>query len=837
MSRGRFRLLHLRRFRSHPGRTALAVSSIAVGTALVTAILAVLGSITGSVDELVDLAGRADVEVSGVGDTGFEDDLFFAVEDTAGVEAAVPVIRSRVSVGGHETFLFGFDQRAEALGQDLAEEARRRIDAGDDLDGVFLSPGLADRIGLAPGDPVSVYGSGRRSETEVLDVVDVPGFEVNRGEFAVAALPLAQRFAGKTGRLDAVWAVAEDGSSPGALEARLDRELGDRAVVSSPRLRAEQAADEVDPFEQQLLVIAGAVLVVAAFVVFNTMSMAALERRRELATLRALGGHRNRLLAGFLGESAILGAVGSLAGVAVGFLAARELVEALPTAITSGVEVAIGFHPPAGTLPIAAATGIGAAVLAAAVPARRAVNVPPVDAMRPGDALETPAGHPTTNWFAGVVGVGALAAGTALTAGLVPELVAAGGAVMVLAALLTTWGFTPVITRAAAWIAGRARTSGRLAAATIARAPRRTWATSAGVMVAAGLVVTIGGLTENERRTMAAHFAPLGDMDVVVQSAPLEDFPTSVMPASWQDELEALPGVDEVFPGQFAFTTFDERRTILQGYSSGRNEPLARLADDDARSRLLAGEGAVVNTMFANAHDVEPGDTVEIPTPSGPRAVRVLDEVAFVGGGVGGGLAGVSVDLMEDWFDREGASWYELELAPGAERAEVARRVEELTSGAPFPVFVATGEELFDAAIGVVEQFDRIFSALAWIAVVAGGLGILNTLMLSVLERRRELGILRAMGTSRRQVRNMVLAEATAIAAVGTALGASTGALMHWAAVEGADELIGLHVDYAFTPVPLATAAVVALLMSALGGVGPGRRASKVNVIAAIGYE
>lgn len=833
----RFRVLNLRRFRSHPGRAALSVVGIAVGTALVASILAVLGSIIASVEDLVDLAGRADVEVAGAGDTGFDEELFFEVAQAPGVEAAVPVVRSRVAVGGHDALLFGFDQRATALDEQFAERAREEANAGD-VDGVFLSTRLAGRLGLSEGDAVTVYGAGTTTRTQVVGLLEAGTSAVNRGEFAVAALPLAQQFAGKPGRLDVVWAVAEPGVAPTRLEAALADRVGDRAVVSSPRLRAEQAADQVAPLRQELLVIAGAVLVVAGFLVFNTMSMTALERRRELATVRALGGRRRHLLAGFLGEAVIVGMLGSAVGIAAGLVVARELVEAVPAAVTAGFDVSVAFHVPAATIPLAAATGIGATVLAALLPARRAVSTPPVEAMRPDDSFDAAVGGATVHVPTAAAGVAGMATGVAMTAGAFGEtLVIPGAALLTVSALVATWGLTGPITRATAWVAGRFRAAGALGAAALERAPRRTWATTAGAGMALALVVAIGGLSANERSTVARQFAPLADIDVVLQSAPLDDFPVATMPAGWEQQLEELPGVAAAHRGQFAYATLDRHRVVLQGFALGRNEPVVRLASENARRRMLAGEGILATVGFASTHGVSAGDTVELTTPTGSHRTEVLEVVEFVGGGLGAGLAAMSVERLEEWYGREGASWFELEVEPGAEPGAVAARVEELTAGAPLDVSVGLGPQLYDAAVGFSEQFNVIFESLAAIAVVAGALGILNTLMLSVLERRRELGILRAIGTSRRHLRRMILAEAAGIAVIGLGIGAVIGLAMHWSAVEGADELVGFPIDYAVAPAPLVTAAVVALVMSALGGLGPGRRAARVNVIEAIGYE
>lgn len=835
---GRFRVLHLRRFRSHKARSLLSVSGVAVGTALLATILTLEGSLIHSVEQLVDLAGQADVAVTGPSDTGVDEDLFSDVASTDGVETAVPVIRSRVAVNGEETLLFGFDERAEALDEDLTDQIRREVGGPREVNGLFLSRGLADHLDLSVGDPVAVHGGGSTSETQVVGMLSgTDAAQVNRGEFAAAALPLAQRFAGKQDRLDAVWALAAPGVDPGDLEARLSERVGERSVVSSPRLQAEQVSEEVGHFRSELLLIASAVLVVAGFLVFNTMSMTALERRRELATLRALGGRRGPLTRGFLGEALILGVIGSGVGTAIGILVARAVFDALPPVFSSGLGVEPGFHLPGSTIPIALATGVVATLLAALVPARRAVSVPPVEAMRPEGVFETTGEGERTVWPAALTGLAAMATGALMTAGLSGDLAVPGAGLLFLGSLVATWGFTAPITRATSMLASGLGRAGRLAAASLARAPRRTWSTTAGVTVAAGIVVAIGGITANERAAIRAQFSGLAEMDVVAQTSRFDDFPgATLMPAGWEEHLASLPGVDDVYRGQFAVVTLNGRRTILQGVEGG-HAPLPSSASGEARAAMLRGDGLVASSGFAHAHGVEEGDVVQFSSTAGLQSVPVLEVVEFVGGGLSGGMAAVAVDRIETWFGRSGASFYELELAPGTSREQVVARVEEFVSGAPFPVFVGTGDALLEGALDISEQFDVVFTAMAWIAVAAAALGILNTLMLSVLERRRELGILRAIGTSRRLLGRTVVSEAAAIAVVGTAFGSAIGVLVHYAGISGAQELIGFPIDYEFTPAPLVGALVVAVVMAMAGGLGPGRRAASVNVIEAIGYE
>jgi len=833
-----FWALHLRRFRDHPTRTLLGLGGVAVGTALLVSVLALYGSLTGSIGRLGALAGTADLEVVAASDTGFDAALLTPVETTPGVQAAVPMVRSSVTIGGADALLIGIDQRAGALGRGVSAALKRRLRGRPDLDGVYLGRALARTVGAHAGGRVRVRaGMADMHTVRVLGVLDDGLDGISRGMVAVAPLPVAQQLAGRPGRIDAIAVVARHGVGPTALEHRLDDVIGGRAVVSSPRLLARQAAAAAGPLRTGMLTVVAAALVVAGFLVFNTMSMAALERRRELATLRALGGRRRALLVGFLAEAALLGLVGSAAGAFLGAAIARRLVDRLPSFLVSAFGVRVGFVLPGVAIPLAVAAGTLATLCAAAFPARRAVRVAPVEAMRPEGVLESGGASEPVRWGAVLTGLGLIGAG------LVCVLVlGSGGSVVAMflvtpGALLAGRGLVTPLVGAMAWVASGFGTAGRLAGVSLERAPRRAWAASAAVAVSVGLVIATAGTVGDTIRSVRSTYSALARTDLVVTSSERDDFAgTALMPDAWAAALGRIPGVARVAPGQAAFATVGRDRVLLQGVGGESNVPAFRLARPAARRAVLDGTAVIVTRQLARHRHLRVGSRLTLTTPDGPRRLPVAGVVESFGWERG--LVVLSLGSLQRWFARPGTTWLEITDAPGADRRAIRDAARTVVARAALgPVKVETGA----AAVRAVERSQHesaaIFDTMEWVVVGAAALAILNTLMISVVERRRELGIMRAIGTARRQLRRTVLGEAAALGALGTGIGVALGQVQHYAAVAGTRNLGGLPVHYRFTLGPALLALVAAMVTSVAGALLPAWRASHLNVIEAIGYE
>jgi putative ABC transport system permease protein len=834
-----FAALHLRRFREHRVRTLLSVLGIAAGTALVVAVTCVYWSMAASIDRVTtDVAGQADLEVGGLTEAGFDQALLQEIDDVAGVRVAAPMVRGQVVVNGEQALLFGFDKQVEKLAGRLSASERTRVEraTGATLQAA-VGPELATLVHARAGTTLRVEGGGAVQDVAVTEVVRDPrAAGLNRGVFLTTGLPVALAVIGKPGRLDAALVVFDKGASPAGVERRIAKVVQGRAYVDSPTLRADQARTATKAFQQGLQLGAALAVFGAAFLVFTTMNMAALERRRELATLRAIGGQRGPLLRGFLAEAALLGVVAGGLGVAIGLAVSRRLVGALPSFLVSTFGVRIAFEVAPFAIPLGVAAGLGATLAASWFPARRAVRVPPVEAMRPEGVLETRGEGDRVAWIPTLLGAAGFTAAILMAGSAAGPWFIVAVAMAAMSPSLLTFGLAGPISSLIGRVAAVFGPSGRLAGASAARAPRRTWATTAALTLTVAIVVVVTGLLGSLMGGLRDNLAGYLSAELIVSTSELGSPDAArVLPPAWRDELANLPGVKSVTGQQFQFVTLGEDKVELEGVEAGISEPSLTLLSKPAATRVLAGEGVAVSTRFAKLRHLDVGDRFALPTAAGVQRVRVLD--TFETFKWERGVVVLSLARMQEWFPRPGYSDLFLAFEPGAKLPDLRRDVERFVADRRITAYTRTGPENVDAGVRVADQAGASFDALRWIVTGGALFTVLNALLIAVIERRRELGILRAVGTERAQLRWAIIGEAAAVAAVGAALGLVVGSAIQSAFSEGISDLAGVPIRYHFTPRPSLISAGAALGVAIVGGALPAWRAARVPIIEAIGYE
>ncbi|KAA0233138.1 MAG: FtsX-like permease family protein [Actinobacteria bacterium] len=356
--------LHARRFVDHPLRTVLTASGIVAAAALLVAVLCLTASITGSVTRAATVTGTADLQVSGLTSAGVDEGLLGEVEQVTGVEAAVPFVQASVTVSGSQAVLLGLDDRAAALADHddptTADLLAAASSDGPVPGGIVISSALADRVGVNVGAEVQISTDGSEADAPVLAVVD-EGMLPGGAATVVAQLDYAATLTGRPDRLDGIALVAEAGTDIDGLEKRILDTVDGRAAVGSPHQLAEQAAASAEVLRTGLLLVAIIALLVAAFVVFNTVSMAALERRRELATLRALGARRRPLLVGFVASAGVLGMAAASVGAVLGIGIARHLVAGIAAQVVGSFGFRVSFVLPWYSIPLTIVVGGGVA--------------------------------------------------------------------------------------------------------------------------------------------------------------------------------------------------------------------------------------------------------------------------------------------------------------------------------------------------------------------------------------------------------------------------------------------------------------------------------------------
>lgn len=820
----RLRLLHIREFTTHWGRTAGSIVVMAVSSMFLVAVLGISGSLTGSADP-AGLAGDAALEVSGVTDAGFAEAVRTDVAAVPGVRVAAPVLRANAGPDDDPLLLLGLDATARELGGGLGGALDE-----DQLAALATVPGgvlAGPAAGYAKGDVVQL----RSGRVTIAAVLGDDGGDLNDGHYLIAPLPLAQLVTGRAGQVDSVLLVTDPDADAAQVRSAVTAAVAGRALVGEPTIRAAQNGNGVLMVRLMAAMGAGIAFVVAAFLIYNTMSMALAGRRPVISMLRAIGGRRQTIVRDVLAEAAVLGLVGGAIGSALGVAAGRYAIGLLPAAFTQMLQARLEYLLPWYAIPAAIVAAVLTNVLATALAARQIYRMAPVEALAPVGAAHSDRVPVRARVVAGVLAV-VFGVATALVMRAHLGLFAAVGLGFAFAAeIALAFALGGPIVRAAGALARRLGRAGVLAGVNIDRAPRRVWATTMTVCIAVTMTLTITGANADAVRSARDTFESLADSDLWVSVTPEDLVPTPLLPAEVAERVAAVPGVERVVQGQLAFATFAGTKALIYGVEPGGNFAMTAALDAETRERLLAGEGVVISRDLARTLGVSAGDEIPVQTPTGEQRTRVLAAIPYFSALTG--AASMSLALMREWFDRPGASTLQVEGVPGGDREQL---LADVRAALPPEVHVYTGDTALDGVSRSMEQGLVLSRVMLVLVAFIAAMALLNTLTLALLERRRELGILRAIGSSRRFALRMVLAEAAGIGLAGTALGVVFGLGNQVLYAYLAGDMMGLQITARPGP-SLAVFAFAALALSLLGSIPPALRAARLNIVEAVSAD
>ena len=822
----RLRVFFMRELAVHRRRTIASIAVMAVSAMYLVAVLGIFGSITGSVNRLSDgVAGIAALEVSGITDAGFPDTLAAEVAAVPGVATAAPMIRMSAPTPSGPVLLFGADKSSAELGGALKDAVARPVEQlSQTPDGVQVGPD----VGHGKGDKFQL-GSGDVTVTDVLAGGQLT--DLNDGDYVLAPLALAQNVTGRQGQLDSILITTKPDADLATVRASITNAVAGRAIVAPPSMRAARAGDGVKMMNYMALMGAVVALVVGAFLIYTTMTMAITQRRPVISMLRAIGGRRTTIVRDMLAEAAILGLIGGAIGSAIGILLGRIAIGRLPPAITQGLEARVDYWLPGYAIPVALATTVLTSVAASAMAARQVYKVSPIEALAP---VGVSAADREPRWLRIAIGVGAvgvLAVSIAIVVGRTGTIAVGAMSALFCAEIALGFALAVPIVKATAATARVFGSVGALAAATIERSPRRVWATVMTVLIAVVTTVVITGTNADMIRSARGIFSPVADVDIWVSADSPDRYPTNALPQGLSGKVAAVPGVDRVTEGAYAFADVGGTRVMLDGFSAGTADALYRALDERTRGDVLAGRGVVLTQNLGNSLDVKVGDQLQLQTPHGPQQAAVLAVVPYFSTVIG--TVGMDLDQLRAWFDRPAATTLQIATAPGVDPNQL---IQDVRNVVPAPNYVYEGSTALAGMEAPLRQSMFIANAVWIIVVLVAAVALLNTLTLSVLERRREIGVLRAMGSSRRFTLGMVLTEAVGIGVVGGTLGLLFGLTDQWLYSLVSGDIMNFNVD--FQPSPMALVFTVgAIAVSLLGSLPPARKAARLNIIEAVSVE
>ena len=846
--------LALRGLRERKARTAFTLLAVVLGVALIAGTFVLTDTISKSFDKLIATSGEnVDVRVLSANTGDDFDDQVATFQ--AGVEAKVREVDGVEAAAGafRESFVTVVDERGERVGptngaptlgfsaveerfDPYEYEGRTPAARGE----MALSKTAADDAGVGIGDTVRVQGVGTIQPFEVVGLATFgDAGSVGGAAFSVFTLPDVQALAGEPGKLTELDVQAEAGVTQDELKRRVSAEVGRSVLV---RTGAEDQQSESQDLSEilsyltiGLLVFGLVALLVGAFVIFNTFTITVAQRTREFGMLRTIGASRKQILRAVILEALLIGVVGSVLGLLAGIGLAPLL---------AGLLGLIGFDLPSTALVIAARTvivalvlGTVATLLSSLVPAIRATRISPMEALREGAVGPAKAKR---RWVlaleAGVVGLGVAIMLVGLFGGLEssPALTLLGaGAVLV---FIGVGLLSPLLVGPLAALIGRplkatGGVAAKIATGNAVRAPGRTAGTAAALMIGIALVAFVAIFVNGFKASFSGAFEDAVTADFVVfDNSGL--MPEAVAPAAARLASVGTAANLRVGQGKLA---------------SGADVSLAgldpKLATDvvkidwvdgsDASLRALGPEDAMLKADWAEERKLRVGSTFEVRNPE-QEPVRLTVRGTYEDRGQLFGDIVVQDATLRERFNSKAVLAALVSSGPASSEAAVRSELGGLLDR-QFPTLEPqTREEFIDSQVGSVNSILYVFYALLALSVIIALFGIVNTLALSVYERTRELGLLRAVGTSRRQIRRIVRGEAIITAVMGAVLGIAIGVLF---GVLVSRPLESEGFVLALPYVTLAALLVLGALAGVLAAIAPARRASRVDVLQALTYQ
>lgn len=854
------RSLSLRYLAKHAGRMALIVASIALGVATLVSTQILNRCLeAAAVTTTTPVKGEASLYVTS-GEFGVPVDVLPAVRAVPGVKLAMPLVFERVTLpdlGQRTAVLLGVDVTA-AQGAGASEAMGVTVTLtsvpSPFVTSVFLGRDLANEraASATPDGNVRVRAAGKVTDLRPIGVLDVTGPAASLGRNVLAMdLKAAAAAVGRPGRANRIDVFLEPGADADSVRRQLVSIVGDERSVRTPETQGSSTNEVVSGFKTGFLLCSAGAMVVGMFLVYNALSVSVAERRHDIGILRSLGATRMQVGGLFALEAVALGLAGALLGVPLGLALARValnlVAEELSSIFLSGEIDPVSLD---GTLTLVAmAAGMVTALLAALVPAMQAASDSPADAVRRVPASGHGVYARVHQLICAALIFGGL--GMILFRDVLPQRLGnlIGLAVMLTGLLLAT----PIFV---GWIAGFLRApvrwlfglEARMAADNLIRAPGRTGLVIGAFGAGVALMVQISGVGRSNEKPVMQWLERVVTADQFLFSGNLATANSSSSPI--QEDLvagvkPAVPGVEAAVPLRFARAEMNTMVVYVVAldavpyFHATASRNVGPLAGFETFLRLPEPDTAVVSENFAVKHNVRVGDTISVPgpDPKNPVKLKIIGSVVDYTWARGTIFmdranyvrlfADPLVDICHVYFDRS--------LTPEG-RAEA---VKALDSYAGKNLLVVQDREAVWKYVGDVVKRVYTFAYMQQMVVGAvASLGIVTALLISVLQRQRELGLIRAVGATRSQLVRMVLVEALLMGGIGTALGIAMGIPLEWYVLD-----IVLYEESGFTFATLVPWRDVlgitagALAVSAIAGLIPALNAMRMSITESIAYE
>ena len=846
------RLISWPYLKKHAVRSLLTVVGIVLGVAVFVAMHTANQAVFFAFERTVDrIAGASQLQVT-AGEAGFPEEALERVQAIPDVQVAVPVIEAPAAArltGQGNILILGVDMTGDRSLREYDLESGDEAVIDDPLvflaqpDSIIITNEFASRNNLRVGERLTLSTMIGDKPFTVRGIMRSGGLtSAFGGNLAIMDIYAAQQVFGRGRRFDRIDLKLREGVAIESGQAAIRKELGVGFDVEPPASRGQQLESTLAVYAISMNVSSVFALFIGMFIIYNSFSIAVTQRRSEIGILRALGAPRRQIRNLFLIESAVSGLLGSIAGIALGIFMARGMVGSISNMLEGIYGVAeraeeVSADPR--LLSAAIAIGILTSMIAAWLPARNASRVDPVQALQKGKYQVLTAGENRARRLTAAalmaVAVVMLWLGTSIW-------FYAGYTLIILAALM-------LVPTVALWFARALRpvlkwlrpVEGALAADSLIQSPRRTSGAVAALMLSLGQVIGLGGIGRESYNSIVQWLNTALNPDLFVSGSQNLSDRTFRFPKALAGSITAIPGVEDVQHVRSLRVNIDGGPVMLiaiETASFERRGHRPTVAEDPRGMYPMAsaGEGIIVSDNFSRLHHKQVGDPVEVPTPGGLLAIPIAG-------------------IITDWSDQQGSIFldravyerywkddtvnvFRVYVSPGTDPQAVRQRILERLSPSHPRLLVLTNAEVRSWVLKLTDQWLQLTYSQVFIAVLVAILGIVNTLTVSIIDRKRELGVLRAVGGFRRQIRQTVWMEAVAIGFVGLALGLLFGAanLYFLLQITGRD-LSGMHLPYRF-PFSIAAMLLPTILAAAFfSALWPAESAVRTSLVEALEYE
>jgi len=856
------RLLILRSFFSRPIRTLLCIFGIMIG---VGGILAIGITNHAAMDSITDLfeesSGRTNLMVTPTtGNQGFSSLVLRSIKNIPGVQVALPTIKAQTILADQSTqtelgltlfgpensglLLYGVDPNLEPIVRDYRITTGQFLSSNLAAYEIVLVENYAEEQDIDIGDSIDLITPNGIEQIKVIGLMarEGPG-QTNNGTFGIIPIETAQKMFSRIGKYDQLDIMLTDSSNNKIVESKrleIQNRIGQEYAVTYPAGQGDRMTKMLYTYQIGLNFLSGIALFVGAFLIYNAFAMTVVERTREFGMLRTVGMTKMQITFQLIIEAILMGIIGSALGVVLGIFGSRGLTAIMGSLLKTDLNQNLAIPPT--TLTLSLIVGIVVTIIGAAMPAIQAGNISPIEALRIRGTYNE-IWLTKTGWKLGSILM--VIATTLLifnpfpddpqfTVGSATIFLFFSGITLVIPATTVVWD---QVSRP--FFQGIYGNSGTIGSRNIQRAKLRTTLTVGALLIGVAMIIVVRSMTAaftndvsawvtsylggdfyiHSNLTLRSDLArQIGNLKNIEAATPINYLPVDYQLPDGKYESLTFMAIDTPTYIKVSDFIFSESNT-----------------DEQASIEKLVTEDAIfISSVIAEKYGLQIGDYMPLRTRSGVKPFIIANVVVdFFNEGL---VVTGNWHIMRRDFRVNEISAITVKAVENASPDDVQAEIEEIF-GERYNLTIESNISLRQRVFNLMDQAFSMFDVMAVLAVIIASFGLVNTLTMNVMERMREIGMLRAIGMSRFQVIKMILAEAGLMGIIGGVLGMGFGILLSRIFIYSMISAVGYTLNYVLPTSAIIVSLILALFVSQFAAIQPARRASNSNIIEALHYE